>query len=279
MIQTSVEIEALHQLSLMIRNGTMPNINQTFDNVVHVGHSFGSAQSYALAAMYPEVTNGLVLTGFSMNGSGVSSFASGAVSPLLPSSVPANHLTTSQGSHLANLNQPLRFGSPNVRQLLTYGINTLGLANLLAGIDTTATEPYNFPNGYLINSDAGTQQYLFMHAPNFDPNILFFAESVKQPVTQGEFLTLGNLPKVNAFEGPVLVQTAEFDLPYCGGNCYATGTEMKSIPEGVKAFFPNASTVDVVIQPETGHGLVVHYNATAGFEVVAGWLEANGLAA
>lgn len=28
----------------MLRNGTFPKVNATFDKIVHVGHSFGSAQ-------------------------------------------------------------------------------------------------------------------------------------------------------------------------------------------------------------------------------------------
>jgi pimeloyl-ACP methyl ester carboxylesterase len=59
----------------MLRNGTFPAANRTFNKVVHVGHSFGSAQTYALANLYPNLTDGIVLTGFSMNGSFVNSFA------------------------------------------------------------------------------------------------------------------------------------------------------------------------------------------------------------
>ena len=79
-IQSFIEIAATVQLTQMLRNGTFPGFNQTFSKVVHVGHSFGSAQTYALASMYPNITDGIVLTGFSMNGSFVSSFAAGATS-------------------------------------------------------------------------------------------------------------------------------------------------------------------------------------------------------
>lgn len=33
--------------------------------MVHVGHSFGSIQSYSLTVLHPEASDGLVLTGFS----------------------------------------------------------------------------------------------------------------------------------------------------------------------------------------------------------------------
>ena len=34
---------------------------------MHVGHSFGSVQSYTLAQQHPELSAGLILTGFSQN--------------------------------------------------------------------------------------------------------------------------------------------------------------------------------------------------------------------
>jgi hypothetical protein len=48
-IQAYLEIAATAQLTMMLRNGTFPGANHTFKKVVHVGHSFGSAQTYALA--------------------------------------------------------------------------------------------------------------------------------------------------------------------------------------------------------------------------------------
>jgi hypothetical protein len=74
-IQIVIEIAVTAQLTQMLRNGTFPGVNQTFNKVGHVGHSFGSAQTYDSASMYPNITDGIVLTGFSMNGSFISAFA------------------------------------------------------------------------------------------------------------------------------------------------------------------------------------------------------------
>lgn len=66
-IQVQLEIAALKKLTDLLRAGEIPGVPK-FKKVIHVGHSFGSVQSYALAAMYPDITDGLGLTGFSQNG-------------------------------------------------------------------------------------------------------------------------------------------------------------------------------------------------------------------
>lgn len=153
-IQSFLEVAALKELTTMLRDGTFPGVKDAFEKIVHVGHSFGSAQSYALTAMYPNITDGLVLTGFSMNASFVGYFAAGA------NFIEANE----NGTALAD-----------------------------------------YPNGYLVSSDIEAQQYLFFSPPYFSMEALSYAEATKQPVTVGELLTLGSLPMVNTYAGPVLV--------------------------------------------------------------------------
>lgn len=67
-IQSFLEVAATVQLTQMLRNGTFPGVNHTFSKVVHVGHSFGSAHTYSLANMHPNLTDGIVLTGFPWTG-------------------------------------------------------------------------------------------------------------------------------------------------------------------------------------------------------------------
>ena len=67
----------------MLRNGTFPGINKptsktALTKVIHVGHSFGSIQTYTLASMYPDISDGIVLTGFSFNMSFLDQFAFGS---------------------------------------------------------------------------------------------------------------------------------------------------------------------------------------------------------
>ncbi|KAK4550470.1 hypothetical protein LTR36_000049 [Oleoguttula mirabilis] len=68
-IQALLEVDALRALTEDLRNGIIPGVSEKYGKVVHVGHSFGSQHSYALTAMYPNISDGIVLTGFSQNGS------------------------------------------------------------------------------------------------------------------------------------------------------------------------------------------------------------------
>lgn len=76
-IQSSLEIAALYTLTTKLRQGKIPGISCPFSKVVHVGHSFGSIQSYSLAVLHPNVTDGLILTGFSQSSSFTADFIYG----------------------------------------------------------------------------------------------------------------------------------------------------------------------------------------------------------
>ena len=169
-------------------------------------HSFGSAQTYSLVNLYPTISDGIVLTGFSTNGSFVSLFQSGA------------------DFVLANLNQPFRFGNASfavgdailssIASSLNISttsiaatdlINAYGLTDYVAGLSTK--QKVQYVDGYLANSNAASSQYLFFLPGFFDGQLAFAGEATKQPVTLGELLTLGSIPIVNNFAGPVLVIT------------------------------------------------------------------------
>jgi pimeloyl-ACP methyl ester carboxylesterase len=64
-IQSALEIAALYTLTNLLRKGKIPEIKNSFDKIVHVGHSFGSIQSYSLTVLHPDASDGLILTGFS----------------------------------------------------------------------------------------------------------------------------------------------------------------------------------------------------------------------
>lgn len=150
-------------------------------------HSFGSAQTYALVNMYPSISDGIVLTGFSMNGSFVGFFGAG-------------------GDFVqANLNQPFRFGNASTSLAIESVLSAYGLADLVAGV--MPPQGLNYPNGYLTNTNVNANQYLFFLPGFFDPGALATGELTKQPVTVGELLTLGSVPMMNAYAGPVLVIT------------------------------------------------------------------------
>jgi len=176
-------------MTLKLRNNTFPRVNHTFNKIVHVGHSFGSAQTYILTSMYPNISDGIVLTGFSMNASFVGYFASGG------------------NFQQAFLNQPFRFGSPVDAAAVNYAIRAYGLTDYVAPFEFTGVSTLNYPPGYLTNANVNSQQYLFFLPNYFDTGILYYGEQTKQPVTTGELLTLGSAPATTGFKGPVLVFT------------------------------------------------------------------------
>ncbi|KAJ5349502.1 hypothetical protein N7541_007229 [Penicillium brevicompactum] len=220
-IQSFLEIEALAELTRKVRDGSIEGIQKP-SKVVHVGHSFGSAQTVALSAMYPDLSDALVLTGFSASIASMPVFLSGA------------------NFQQANLNHP----------------------------------PWI---GYLVNSDIGTNKFLFFYPGNFDEGILSYAEKNKQPMTVGELMTMTGLPTSSPFTGPVYVIDGENDIAFCGGACSYTTDSSASIPAGVKAVFPKASAFTAYIQPETGHGINLHYNSTGAYQQINDFLGAQGL--
>ncbi|KAI4236131.1 MAG: hypothetical protein L6R40_006256 [Gallowayella cf. fulva] len=291
-LQAPAEMSALYELTMMLRSGTLPSVPQAFNKIVHVGHSFGSGLSYLLAVMHPTASDGLILTGFSQNGS----FLAPTVA--------------SWDSKLARLNQPLRFGNISYTSVsgafsmmgasasnltaisnglaqfnITVGeiqqvLQTTDLGDLFAGLQPTQLPHMaDLPSGYLTWTDAGSNQYAFLLPEYYDPSILQFAESSKFPYTLGELLTIGSLPKMAPmFKGPVQILTGRQDAIYCGGDCLATGDPaVASIPAKSKMAFPLARTFEAYIQPNTAHGINLHYNSTGAFNVIQRFLTREGL--
>ena len=209
---------------------------------MHVGHSFGSGQTYALSALYPNLTDGIVLTGFSLNTSFAPYFLAGS-----------------------NFQQAHTLLSP----LTKNGTTSKGSSNSAS----------YYPPGYLISSNINANEVLFFYPPYFDRDILVFAEQNKKPVTVGELLTQDSAPKQSPFTGPVLIITGDQDLPFCGGDCSNTGGAAESIPALSKLAFPGAKPFEAYVQPNTGHGLNLHYNATGTYNHIAGFLRKSGLGA
>jgi pimeloyl-ACP methyl ester carboxylesterase len=285
-VQARAEVEALNVVTTKLRLGQVPQINHRFQKVVHVGHSFGSVQSYWLSALYPNNTDGLILTGYSA----------------------ASFLTTTVAAwnlHIARLNQPYRLGDASQSTLcqifsglgfdnLEESLQTLArktnlglsdqdiwnvigtteVSNLIQGYNQTVC-PLNYAPGYLTWSDLTASQFTFLWPGRYDVGLGLAAEATKQPVTTGELLTIGSAPPTTSFDGPVLILTGEYDQPFCGGNCYAASPNI--LAQAVSQF-PNASAFVPYVQPRTGHGLNAHYNSTGAYTVAQNFLSSNGLA-
>ncbi|KAK5744964.1 hypothetical protein LTR17_001715 [Elasticomyces elasticus] len=184
-IQAWLEVDALRALTEGLRHGSIEGV-PSFDRVLHVGHSFGSTHVYALTAMYPDISDGIALTGFSQNGSFVPYFALGAnfvdvkTIPLLAPQYDHGYLATGdlsafQANFLgpeqfdpailafaATIGQPLAIG-----EILTIGSEIASL-NTFRGPVLVVTGEYDVPfcggscyNGASPNSSipAQSQQY------------------------------------------------------------------------------------------------------------------------
>ena len=92
-VQAPATMSAIYEVTKKLRAGTLPNVHQPFAKVVHVGHSFGSVLTYELVAMHSDISDGIILTGYSQNGSYVPMTSAG------------------MNWQLARLNQPARFDS------------------------------------------------------------------------------------------------------------------------------------------------------------------------
>ena len=144
-----------------------------------------------------------MLTGFSLNSSFTGFFAAGA------------------NFQQANLNQPFRFGNSStalIQSLLDAQnlsvpdasiqalVKKFGLTDLASGL-APGSGRVEYVDGYLANANVNSQQYLFFLPGFFDVGIAYAGEATKQPVTVGELLTLGSVPEMNVFAGPVLIIT------------------------------------------------------------------------
>ncbi len=229
-----------------------------------IRHSYGSIQAAALVAADPTIFDGMALTGFSINSTFLQNFEIGS------------HFV------LANALQPFRFGNATINQLQTLLESTpygYGVSEYLAGL-TTSMPSLNYPDGYFAVLDADSNQYNFLLPGRFDPNLLYFADLTKSPAAMGELLTLLIPPSVTEFANPIIVMTGARDLPFCGGDCTATGDpSVPNIPSVEQKLFPKVPKENyvTVLQPDTAHGLTVHYNQTAGFDVLNEFFNSKGL--
>ncbi|KAG6364144.1 hypothetical protein INS49_005742 [Diaporthe citri] len=131
----------------------------------------------------------------------------------------------------------------------------------------------HYPSGYLLSTGPENMQKLFLRAGAFAPEMLDYVDEVKQPEAVGTYASESVVfgPAMD-FKGPLQFITGEYDFPTCGGDCNGVGS-----PELIEVLFPGAVNPSFYLQPNTGHALTLHYNASAGFHVIFDYLTANGL--
>lgn len=236
-VQAPLELEILRQLTLMARNGTM----------------------YALAAK-----------------------TDGAFSPFHKFTKPSKviHVGHSFGSVLTSA-FIANYGNLTDGAIITgYYLGPLlgnaGSTTFSVEYAATGSPAYDRPSGYVVCQKSGIQNIFFGGNPKtaFTPELLDYGVEIKQPVPIGElasaFWVLGRYGP--SFTAPVQYLLPEFDFYICRGDC--KGVVNITMLEQT---YPNASDIEVVIQPNTGHALPLHNNTTAGFQLVYDFLDRHGL--
>lgn len=196
------------------------------------------------------------------------------------------HIGHSFGSFITTALLAL-YGSLSDGAILTGYIPTshASLTPTSLGLDFGRTNDPKFadrPNAYVVPArDIDIQTGFFSALANttvgiggFDPALLEFANSTKQPGTIAELTTLPLLAlygPANDFTGPVQIMEAEFDYIICGGDCHDWDQA------AIDATYTNAKDIEVYIQRDTGHGLTAHRNASSGYQATFDFLARNGL--
>jgi pimeloyl-ACP methyl ester carboxylesterase len=140
----------------------------------------------------------------------------------------------------------------------------------------TSSPPFDRPSGYVVAKKNGVQNVFFGGDSKtaFTPELLDYGNEIKQPMPIGESASAYTLigPSAPDFRAPVQYVLAEFDLGICAGDCKGLAN-MKVLNET----YPHATAIEVAVQPNTGHGLPLHNNATAGFQLTFDFLGKYGL--
>lgn len=236
-VQAPLELEILRQLTLLARNGTMHTL---------AAKAGGSASPFHIPVQPFKVIH----IGHSF----------GSV------------LTSAFITNYGNLTDGVIITGYYLGPLL----GNAGSTTFSVEYAATGSPAYDRPSGYVVCQRSGIQNIFFGGNPEtaFTLELLDYGIEIKQPVPVGElasaFWVLGNYgPSVTA---PVQYLLPEFDFYVCRGDCKGVANMTM-----LKQTYPNASDIEVVIQPNTGHALPLHKNATAGFQLIYDFLDRHGL--
>lgn len=116
-VQAPLEVAIAEQLITRLRAGAFGG--QAFSKVVATGHSYGSIITQAVAARRPNLIDAAVLTGFTLNSSGIPPFILGL------------------NLQIASQNQPYRFNTLNNGYLVSQNI----ISNQIAFLYSPAYDP------------------------------------------------------------------------------------------------------------------------------------------
>lgn len=253
-IQIFLEVAALRELTLQFRDGNVGGHGLRFEKIVHVGHSFGSAITFALTDMYPDISDAIVLTGFSQVPGFIGLYALGG------GFVPVKEI-------------------PALRDWYTEGYVALKSS---VGVHTNYFGPGDFDPEVL---DAATRtgqpatvgELLTVGSSgstsNFDGAVFI--------ITGGSFSVPGPNRAQLRFPGFLIFRVhpanlhIERDVPFCGGDCLNTVIINNSAPnliEMSRQSFTKASAFNATIVPGAGHGLNLQYTSSFTYKAILDFL-------
>lgn len=139
----------------------------------------------------------------------------------------------------------------------------------------------SFGSGYIVSgTPSGLQNGFFSTRRNetagiggFEPELLTYANAIKQPLAVGEMESIfsANLSPAVDFKVPIQFFKAEFDNLVCGGDCRGLLDD-----EILKGMYPSSPKIGTWLQPGSGHGLTMHRGAKAGYNITLDWLNEQG---
>jgi pimeloyl-ACP methyl ester carboxylesterase len=236
-VQAPLELEILRQLTLMARNGTLYSLA-------------GKARPADAAFSALKTPQKIVHVGHSFGS-------------ILTSALIAKYSSLTDGAIITGF-------------LLNQYLGKAGFTTFVVDYAATSSPPFNRPSGYVVSQKRGVQNIFFGGNPKtaFTPEMLDYGNAIKQPITVGEIASSFQIIGLPApsFKAPVQYVLAEFDFYVCGGDCKGLYS-----PQAMNQTYPNATDIEFALQPNTGHGLTLHNNATAGYQVTFDFLARNGL--
>ncbi|KAH9832753.1 putative alpha beta-hydrolase protein [Teratosphaeria destructans] len=258
-IQAWLEVDALKELTLMLRAGSVSGISKAYAKTVHAGHSFGSEHTYALTAMYPNITDAIALTGFSQNGSFIPYFGLGGnflqanLNPALTSYVDGYLAASDQSAVQTNFFAPGAF-DPAILAIATSTGQPVTVGELLTiGGETGSVN--HFPDPVLIITGGRDIPYCggnCYSAPTGYPNI---------PST-----SKNNFPDAKSFQVVIVGEAGHgLNLEYSHPYTYSEVLNffLQNVPPGGKAT-PEPTTVSAPAQPDkTATGTEIPAPSTA----------------
>ncbi|KAJ4155863.1 hypothetical protein LMH87_001088 [Akanthomyces muscarius] len=139
-LQMPYEVQSIHSLIEKIRAGATNALPRSFDQIVYVGHSYGSSLASNLLKMYPDDVEAAILTGFSsheLSGSSAAALAS-SLSPATSfdhqrfGTLPPGYVVTATERNRSDFfyHAPGHHSEPNLASIDFATMDTVGIGEL-----------------------------------------------------------------------------------------------------------------------------------------------------